>query len=273
MSAYPQPETLALEFDGPWLTVWLDRPAARNALSTRMAEELAATARALQADRDIRGVTFRGRGGIFCAGGDIRDFQDIVSGEASHGDVAAFSRRAGELFHLVRELPQVTVMLVEGAAVAGGLGLACAGDFVVAASDAQFALTETMLGIPPAQIAPLVVERIGPSAARRIMLAGARLDATEAHRIGLVDELAGNAAELTARQAGIRAAVLRCAPGANAETKRLVAAAPRLGTQAMMDMAADSFARCLLGPEGQEGVAAFLEKRKPSWAVDGGDKP
>lgn len=272
MNAYPQPQTLVLERGGAWLTIWLDRPQARNALSARMAEELAATARTLRADRDLRGITFRGRGGIFCAGGDIRDFQNILSGGASHGDVATFSRRAGELFHLIRELPQVTVMLVEGAAVAGGLGLACAGDFVVATADAQFALTETMLGIPPAQIAPLVVERVGPSAARRVMLAGARLDGTEAHRIGLVDELAVDAAELTAREATIRAGVLRCAPGANAETKRLVAAATRLDRQAMMDMAADSFARCLLGPEGQEGVTAFLEKRKPSWAVDGGEK-
>lgn len=273
MDAYPQPETLVLDRAGPWLTVWLDRPQARNALSAQMADELAATARALHADREIRGVTFRGRGGVFCAGGDIRDFRSILAGGASHVDVAAFSHRAGELFHLVRELPQATVMLVEGAAVAGGLGLACAGDFVVATADAQFALTETMLGIPPAQIAPLVVERIGPSAARRIMLAGARLDAAEALRIGLLDELAADAAELTAREAKIRAGVLRCAPGANAETKRLVAAATRLDRQDMINMAADSFARCLLGPEGREGVAAFLEKRRPSWAVDGGDKP
>lgn len=272
MIAYPQPETLVLERDGPWLTIWFNRPQARNALSARMAEELAATARALHADRAIRGVTFRGRGGIFCAGGDLKDFQNILSGHNSHEDVAAFSRQAGELFHLIRELPQVTVMLVEGAAVAGGLGLACAGDFVVATVDSQFALTETMLGIPPAQIAPLVVERVGPSVARRMMLAGARFDAAEALRIGLVDELAAEADELTLREARIRGGVLRCAPGANAETKSLVAATSRLDRQAMIDMAADSFARCLLGPEGQEGVAAFLEKRKPSYVVDGGEK-
>lgn len=272
MGAYPETRTLSLEREGTWLTVWLDRPETRNALSPEMADELITTTRALHEDPDIRGVTFRGRGGTFCAGGDLKGFRDIVSGDMSIEDVAAFSRRAGELSHLVNELPQVTVMLVEGAAMAGGLGLACAGDVVIATGDTRFALTETMLGIPPAQIAPLVVQRIGPSAARRIMLTGARLSAVEALRIGLVDELAVDADALTAREAAIRADVLRCAPGANAETKRLVLAATRLDSHSMMELAADSFARCLTGPEGKEGVAAFLEKRKPSWARDGGDQ-
>lgn len=272
MGAYPETRTLQLEREGAWLTIWLDRPETRNALSAEMADELMATAQALHRDADTRGVTFRGRGGTFCAGGDLKGFRDIVSGNMTTDQVAAFSRRAGELFQFVNELPQVTVMLVEGAAMAGGLGLACAGDFLIATSDAQFALTETMLGFPPAQIAPLVVQRIGPSAARRIMLTGARLNAAEALRIGLVDELATDADDLTTREAVIRAAVLRCAPGANAETKRLVLAATRLDRDTMMDMAAASFARCLTGPEGREGVAAFLEKRKPSWAADGGEQ-
>jgi len=273
MGAYRETRTLQFEREGAWLTIWLDRPETRNALSAEMADDLMATARALHEDADIRGVTFRGRGGTFCAGGDLKGFRDIVSGEMTTDQVAAFSRHAGELFHLVNELPQVTVMLVEGTAMAGGVGLACAGDVVISSSDAQFALTETMLGIPPAQIAPLVVQRIGPSAARRIMLTGARLNAAEALRIGLVDELAADADAMTAREASIRTDALRCAPGANAETKRLVLAATRLDTHSMMDMAADSFARCLTGPEGREGVAAFLEKRKPSWARDGGDLP
>lgn len=273
MGAYPETSTLQLEREGAWLTIWLDRPKARNALSSEMADELMATAHALHGDPDIRGVTFRGRGGTFCAGGDLKGFRDIVSGGMTIDQVAAFSRRAGKLFQLVNELPQVTVMLVEGAAMAGGLGLACAGDFLIATGGSQFALTETMFGIPPAQIAPLVVQRIGPSAARRIMLTGARFDATEAHRFGLVDELAADADDLTAREAAIRAAVMRCAPGANAETKKLVLAATRLDRDAMMDMAADSFARCLMGPEGKDGIAAFLENRKPFWARDDGDKP
>jgi len=272
MGAYPETSTVLLEHEGAWLTIWLDRPETRNALSSEMADELMAIAHVLHQDETIRGVTLRGRGGTFCAGGDLKGFREIVSGDMATDEVVALSRRAGELFHLVNELPQATIMLVEGAAMAGGLGLACAGDFLIATADALFALPETMLGIPPAQIAPLVVQRIGPSAARRIMLSGARFDGTQAHRIGLVDELAADADDLKARELAIRAGILRCAPGANAETKKLVLAATRLDRDAMMDMAADSFARCLTGPEGKEGIAAFLEKRKPSWA-DGGEQP
>lgn len=266
MSDLPACQSLLVERDDGWLTVWLNRPEARNALSAQMADELAAVVAAIADDRQIRGVTFRGKGGVFCAGGDLKGFEAMMADGVTAADVAAFSRRGGALFHAVNALPQVTVMLVEGAAMAGGLGLACAGDVVAATADARFALTETMLGIPPAQIAPLVVQRVGLSAARRLMLTAARFDGREAAALGLVDRVADDAAGLDACEAEIRAAVRQCAPGANAETKALLLAAPHLGREAMLDRAADSFARCLTGPEGREGVAAFLGKRKPRWS-------
>ncbi len=266
MKQMPVSDDLALEQSHDWLTVWLDRPEARNALSAGMAAGLRALAAALRDRPDIRGVTFRGRGGTFCAGGDLKGFRALMRDGVSHADVAAFSREGGLLFHEINALPQVTVMLVEGAAMAGGLGLVCAGDVVAVTRDAQFALTETRLGIPPAQIAPLIVQRIGLAAARRIMLTGARFDGAGALALGLADHMAEDAAGLAAHEAEIRAAVRRCAPGANAVTKALVLAAPRLEREAMLDAAAEGFADCLLGPEGQEGVRAFLEKRKPVWA-------
>ncbi|MGY6534144.1 MAG: enoyl-CoA hydratase/isomerase family protein [Pararhodobacter sp.] len=272
MTDLPRTEHLDLDLQHDWLSVWLNRPDSRNALSAGMAAELRAVAAALRDRPDIRGVTFRGRGGTFCAGGDLKGFRALMQEDVAHADVAAFSREGGLLFHEVNELPQVTLMLVEGAAMAGGLGLACAGDVVAVTQDAQFALTETMLGIPPAQIAPLIVQRIGLSAARRIMLTGARFDGVGAQALGIADHLAADAAGLDAYGAEIRAAVRRCAPGANAVTKQLVLAAPRLGREAMLDTAADGFARCLLGDEGQEGVRAFLEKRKPVWALAPGQE-
>lgn len=271
MLALPDTRHLELDLQRDWLSVWLNRPEARNALSAEMASELRAVAGILHNRSDIRGVTFRGRGGVFCAGGDLKGFRFLMQQGVDHAEVAAFSREAGLLFHEVNELPQVTVMLVEGAAMAGGLGLVCAGDVIAVTRDAQFALTETMLGIPPAQIAPLVVQRIGLSAARRIMLTGARFDGAEAQTIGVADHLAEDAAGLDTFEAGIRAAVQRCAPGANAATKRIVLAAPHLNRAEMLDTAADGFAECLLGAEGQEGVRAFLEKRKPVWAQTAGN--
>lgn len=267
----PDTRHLELDLQRDWLSVWLNRPEARNALSAGMAEELRAVADVLRNRPDIRGVTFRGRGGVFCAGGDLKGFQSLMQAGVDHAQVADFSREGGLLFHEVNELPQVTVMLVEGAAMAGGLGLVCAGDVVAVTRDAQFALTETMLGIPPAQIAPLIVQRIGLSAARRIMLTGARFDGAEAQKIGIADHLTDDAAGLDTFEAGIRTSVRRCAPGANAVTKRIVLAAPHLARVEMLDAAADGFAACLLGDEGQEGVRAFLEKRKPVWAQTAGN--
>lgn len=144
---------------------------------------------------------------MFCAGGDIKDFRSIMHDQSV--EAAAASRKAGELFHAVNEMPQVVVMLIEGAAMAGGLGLACAGDVVAVTADAKFALTETTLGIPPAQIAPLVVQRIGLAAARRIMLTAARFDGAEAGRLGVADFVVSDAAGLEAVEARVKANVRR----------------------------------------------------------------
>jgi isohexenylglutaconyl-CoA hydratase len=140
----------------------------------------------------------------------------------------------------------------------------CAADVIATTPDAKFSLTETMIGIPPAQIAPFVVARAGLSTARRIMLTGARFDGTEAVRIGLADFATD---DLDAIEADIKKGVLRCAPGAIAATKALILQSAGLSREEALDRAADSFATCLLSEEGREGVASFLEKRKPNWTV------
>ena len=267
----PSCNTLELERDGDWLTVWLARPAARNALSAQMAAELRAVFERLKTARNVRGVTLRGRGGVFCAGGDLKGFR-ALGDAASHADVAAMSRETGVLLDLINETPQVLVVLVEGAATAGGFGMTCAADVVAVTKDALFAMTETSIGIPPAQIAPFVVERLGLRIARRLMLTADRFDGVEAGRMGLADFVAGSVAELDEFERGLRAKVRRCAPGANAETKALALATRRLDRAAMIDLAADSFARCLLGEEGREGVASFLERRPPAWAAGSDDR-
>ena len=248
------------------MTLWLNRPAVRNALG---AEMLAAMRRALEAvreDRAVRGITVRGKGGVFCAGGDLKGFRSDFQSGMPRAGIAASNVKAGEFFSYLNTMPQVVVMLIEGAAIAGGLGMACTGDVVAATADAKFAITETSLGLPPAQIAPFVVQRIGLTAARRLMLTGARFDGAEAARLGLVDFVAENAAGLDAVETGIRRNVRRCAPGANAVTKEIVLKAPLLARDEMIAFAGERFADCLLGGEAREGIAAFLDKRTPSWA-------
>ena len=142
----------------------------------------------------------------------------------------------------------------------------CAADIVVVTRGTQFALTETMLGIPPAQIAPFVVRRIGITAARSIMLTAARFDGERAKELGLANEVVEDAAGLDAAEQKIRRQVRQCAPGANAVTKEILLATGELESDAMRRFASTRFAACMLGDEGREGVAAFIEKRKPGWA-------
>lgn len=267
MSGLPETTTLELERDGGWLRIWFNRPEARNALSQELTAELVTVLRAVRDDRSVRGITLRGRGGTFCAGGDLKGFRaNFQGGGQSLEEVAASSRAGGEMFDLINEMPQVVVMLVEGAAMAGGLGMVCTGDVVAVTRDAQFAMTETTLGIPPAQIAPFVAQRLGLRVARRLMLTAARFDGEEAGRLGLADHVVEDAAGLERVEAEVMRQVLRCAPGANAMTKEILLATRHLDRPAMLDFAARGFASCMLGEEGREGIAAFLEKRRPRWA-------
>lgn len=271
MSDLPETTDLILELANGWLTVWFNRPEARNALSQELTDELRAVMRAVRDDRSVRGITLRGKGGVFCAGGDLKGFKaNFQGGAQSVDDVAAASRAGGEMFDLINEMPQVVVVLVEGAAIAGGLGMVCTGDVVAVTRDAKFSMTETTLGIPPAQIAPFVAQRLGLSTARRLMLTASRFDGAEAGRLGLADHVVDDAAGLEQVEADVKRQVMRCAPGANAVTKEIVLATRHLDRDAMLDFAAKGFATCMLSEEGREGVASFLEKRKPAWAERSG---
>ncbi len=266
MSDLPKSEAIDLEHDGGWLTVWFNQPEIRNPLTTERVRDLLVLCAALEDRRDIRGVTFRGRGGIFCAGGDLKSFKAAFHGGGSREDVIRLSLEAADLYDAVNALPQVVVMAVEGAAMAGGFGLTCAGDVVLAEAEARFALTETMIGLTPAQIAPFVLKRLGSREGRRMMLLAARLDANQAQAVGLVDSVVSGAGELEAEIATIRKQVERCAPGAVAETKRLIREMPDLSRDEQKRIAAESFADRMMSDEGREGIASFLEKRKPKWS-------
>ena len=238
-----------------------------HALTAAMVEELGAVLDAIRDDRSLRTLVLRGRGGFFCAGGDIKGFKSgMQGGEPSEEDVARGNRSFGDLMIKLNEQPQTVIVLVEGAAIGGGLGLACVGDVTIVTREARFRLSETSLGIPPAQIAPFVTERVGLTQARRLMLTGARFQGEEAVRCGIGHILAEDAADMEARCAEVLAQIALCAPGANAVTKSIVFEATRRPRPEALDFAAAGFARCMLSDEGREGVAAFVEKRKPGWA-------
>jgi len=265
----PHTQDLQLEHNGSVLTIWLNRPQAKNALSAEMVEELHAVLDCARDEATLRTLVIRGKDGFFCAGGDIKGFKSgSQSGEPDEQEVAAGNRLFGDLMIKLNEQPQTVVMLVEGAAIGGGLGLACIGDVTIVTRDAKFRLSETSLGIPPAQIAPFVTERVGLTQARRLMLTGARFKGEEAVRLGIGHLLADDSVDIERQCDEVLEQIALCAPGANATTKRIVFEATRLPRAEALDFAAAGFARCMLSDEGREGVAAFIEKRKPSWAND-----
>lgn len=264
----PETTDLILEHNGSVLTIWFNRPQAKNALSGEMVDELHAVLDAAREETALRTLIIRGKGDVFCAGGDIKGFKSgMQSGEPSEEDVAAGNRLFGDLMIKLNEQPQTVIMLVEGAAIGGGLGLACIGDITIVTREAKFRLSETSLGIPPAQIAPFVTERIGLTQARRLMLTGARFKGEEAVEYGIGHILADDTEDMARKCEDVLAQIALCAPGANAVTKSIVFEATRSPRAQALDFAARGFAKCMLSDEGKEGVSAFVEKRRPAWAT------
>ena len=254
---------------GSMETWTLNDPASRNALSEAMVDGLIAACERAETDADLRGVVLRGAGGHFCAGGSLGGFAKTIGQPlaASEADpLVPLNRRFGALLQALCALPQWLVVAVEGAAMGGGFGLVCCADQVLAHTSAQFATPEVTLGIVPAQIAPFVVRRLGPSAARRCLLTGERWDAAKAQIAGLVDEVVSGDME-----AAVQATIARhaaAAPQAVAATKRLLLAQAETPLPALLDDAAVAFAKALRGPEAPQGLAAFAARKAPPWSAN-----
>ncbi|GAC1629873.1 MAG: isohexenylglutaconyl-CoA hydratase [Nevskia sp.] len=265
----PETRELLCLLEGGVLRLTLNRPEARNAMTRGMVAELEAVFAAVRDAREVRVIVLRGAGGHFSAGGDLKEMlagglKPPVAGEAD--PVAVNSRRFGAMLRTVGKAPQVVIAICEGAVLGGGFGLACVSDIAFAKHDAKFGLPETTRGLPPAQIAPFVVERIGLTAARRLCLTGALFDGAEAQRLGIVHESFADEAELAARLSAVLGQVLSCAPGANAMTKEIILNVARQDMDFVLDDAARKFAAAVRGAEAPEGIGAFMQKRAPNWA-------
>jgi isohexenylglutaconyl-CoA hydratase len=257
MAALPTTRILRLGRQGLRLDATIDDPERRGAMSEALIADFEALLAAVEDDRDLRMLVLRGANGAFCAGADLKQ---------ATTDPAALNRRAGLLYARLNACPAVVVAAIDGPALGGGLGLACCADLVLGTPRARFAMPETRLGLPPAQIAPYVIARIGLAATRRLALTGMALDAGEAHRLGLIDLPVEGEEALDAALAALTAQIERCAPAALAATKKLLLECALAVPEDYADRAAALFAACFDGAEGREGMAAFLEKRPPDWA-------
>lgn len=266
----PVTETLHLQLDGHALHITLNRPQVKNAMSLAMVNELKATFDLIAGQSAIRAVVLRGAEGHFCAGGDIKDMAGARAAAQNHSQEQdpfyELNRAFGRLITQVNQAPQVVIAVLEGAVLGGGFGLACVSDVALCLASAQFGLPETGLGIPPAQIAPFVVTRIGLTQARRLALLGARFNGTQAQRLGIVHEVCDTQDALNQALQTTLEQVKRCAPDANRTTKALMLDVGQVPLEDLLDRAADSFSKAIQGAEGQEGTMAFVQKRLPVWA-------
>ena len=174
----PECQTLQLRRDGWRLHVTLSRPESRNAMSFAMVRELIAVFAAIADDRETRAVILRGAGGNFCAGGDIKDMagaRGAEPGPDGKDPLAVTNRIFGAMLAQIEQAPQAVIAVLEGAVMGGGFGLCCVSDVAIASDDAKFRLPETSLGVPPAQIAPFIVRRVGLTHARRLAVTGGSL--------------------------------------------------------------------------------------------------
>ena len=261
-------ESIQLEQHGSILTLWLNRPESRNAMSLNMVNAIQQVFAHIADDVSIRAVILRGKGGHFCAGGDIKDMAALRVEAANVGSLQPyvdFNRRFGAMIEQVDQAPQTVVAILEGAVLGGGFGLACVSDIAISRDNAQFGLPETGLGVLPAQIAPFVVKRIGLTQARRLALLGSRFNGETAQKLGVIHEVVRDDAQLEQLLADTIQQIKRAAPLASRNTKALLHRTLNEPLDSLLDAAAQQFAQAVGGLEGQEGTMAFIQKRLPNW--------
>ena len=257
-------QAIILERQGPVGLVTLNRPERHNAFDDVLIAELTEVLRSVEAEDAIRVVVLSGSGRSFSAGADL-NWMKRMAGYSKDENVRD-AMGLGALMRTLAFLRKPTIARVQGAAYGGGVGLVACCDMAVALHTATFSLSEVKLGLIPAVISPYVVSAIGARAAKRYFLTGERFEAAEAWRLGLVHEMATSEGDLDEKVGTLVDLLLEASPAAQREAKDLIrAVADRPITSEVIQDTAERIARVRSSPEGREGVAAFLEKRKPSW--------
>ena len=257
-------ESLAIERQGPIGLVTMNRPERHNAFDDELIRSLTEALRSMEAEDGIRVVVLSGAGRSFSAGADLNWMRRMAGFSKDENQRDAMG--LGALMRTLAHLRKPTIARVQGAAYGGGVGLVACCDIAIAMQEATFALSEAKLGLIPAVISPYVIAAIGERAARRYFLTAERFDAAEAWRLGLVHELAASEGDLDEKVGLVVDAALACGPVAQREAKELIrAVSGQPVTSELIQDTAERIAKIRSSPEGREGVAAFLEKRRPAW--------
>jgi len=248
--------------------VAMNRPDVHNAFDDTLIADLTSTLLKLESDAQVRAIVLTGNGASFSAGADLNWMRRMA--QASEADNQADSERLAALMRTLNFLAKPTIARINGAAYGGGVGLIACCDVAIAVDTAKFGLTEVKLGLVPAVISPYVLAAIGPRHARRLFVSGEIFESAEAARIGLVHQitLAEKLDESVDRMAGF---LLKGGPAAQREAKLLALRMCGMVAQNAQSIDVENaalIARLRVSPEGQDGLGAFLDKRKPSWITE-----
>jgi len=242
--------------------VCFNRPDVHNAFDSAMIRELDDVFDKIGVNKSIRVVILTGNGKSFCAGADINWLREII--DYSFEQNLEESLELAEILYKIYVLPKPTIAMVNGAAIGGGTGFLSVCDIAVASEESKFGLSELKIGLVPAAISPYVIRRIGEKNAREYFLTGERISAQKAFEIGLVNKVVAHeklreTVDETAKN------LLTSGPEATATCKELIYRVPRMNSEEVKTYTARVIANLRVSEEGQEGMSAFLEKRKPSW--------
>lgn len=259
-------QSILVEVDDSVGILTLNKPERHNALDGDLISEIATGLMALEADPEVRVIVLSSVGKSFCAGADINWMKQTAHHTAEENEQDA--RNLADLLATLQELSKPTVARVQGPAYGGGVGLIAACDIAVASYDALFALTEVKLGITPAVISPYILAAIGERYGRRFMLSGERFSAAEAYRIGLVHEIVPGEEQLDEAIGEIVDSLLKGGPNAQTECKSLIrSVSGRPIDDYIREETIRRAAYVRTTSEAQEGLSAFLDKRKPNWSI------
>ncbi|MCO6438034.1 MAG: enoyl-CoA hydratase/isomerase family protein [Phycisphaerae bacterium] len=245
-------------------TITLSRPDLHNAFNEVVIDEVTEAFHKAGEDDTVRVVVLAAEGKSFCAGADVNWMKRMV--DYSVDENLADAAGMANMLRTIRDCPKPVIARVHGAAIGGGVGLVTACDMAVALESAVFALTEVKLGIVPAVISPFVIEKIGPGHARRYALTSERFSAAEAKRIGLISEVVGTEQELDQWISDVTKALAANGPKALAACKKILTEVAGVSWDQVQSRTVQRIADIRVSSEGQEGLKAFLEKRKPNWA-------
>lgn len=244
-------------------TIMLNRPQVHNAFDPAMTRLLTASLEQLDADPKVRAVVLLGAGRSFCAGADIGHMK--ASAKFSREQNYKSAQESARMFHTLYQLSKPTIACVHGAVRGGGIGLVAACDIAIAARTATFRLSEVKIGVIPSMISPYVIAAIGERMSRRYFISGEEFDAAEAWRMGLVHDISEEES-LNGTVGAMLAQLYSSGPRAMAAAKKLIGLSAHANIDKnILDETARRIADIRATAEGQEGLTAFLEKRKPSW--------